>query len=76
MKKEITVWAYANEMRGRRPRHPLVHILGFDYDGAELSSFTFKPDQAEQLCVAIRRAARAARRGKSRDYAVKLEDWQ
>ena len=70
MKKRIHVNGYANNYRGRRPRVPFVHITGFDHENAEISSFTFDPNDALKVCGQILKAAKAARAG--RNYEGKL----
>lgn len=74
--KEIKVYGYKNSIHGRKPRRPLVHIMGFDSPGEELSSLTFKPEHAEQLCVTIRRAARAAKQGRGFARIVKVAGYE
>lgn len=72
MSAEITVHSHPhNGIKGRRPRKPLVHLLGCDGFG-DVASISFHPDDAGRVAAAIIDAGRSAASGHGRK-PVKIE---
>lgn len=72
-RKTITVHGYRNNGM-KKPRTPLVHIMGYDTEFGELQSITFSPEYAERFARAVLTAARQAKRGKDWKREVCMGD--
>jgi hypothetical protein len=73
MTKRLDVHGYPNNMRGKRPREPLVHLLATDEYGG-VGSITFHPSRAAAVVKAIPNAAKSATAGRrNRVTRVSLE---
>lgn len=67
---EITIRGIPNNgPAGSRPRRPIVHIIASD-DLYGVRSFSFHPDDANEIIEAIRYAARMAHDGRLRKPIV------
>ena len=64
MSTEIAVHGYGNNgVKGKKPRKPLIHMLGVDEFGS-VASISFHPDHAGNVIAAIRKAAKGAEGGR------------
>jgi hypothetical protein len=63
MADTITVYTITNDMKGKRPRQPLVQVIATG-ECADIQSFSFHPKHAAALARAIRAAGKAAIEGR------------
>lgn len=69
----ISIFAIQNNIKGARPRVPLVQLLGWRF--GEQQHFCFSPKEALKVAKAIRKAAIAARDNKKiKEIEMKIED--
>lgn len=66
----LDVYGYPNNIKGERPRRPLVHLLASDT--FDVKSISFHPDDAPAVAKAILAAAKSARAGRQRK-PIKIE---